>query len=188
GVRLMRRSLIIRPSCTGNALSSPNWWRISARICGLGLRPAIRRAGSMPGGLKNSRKTNAVMTKMTSTAHSRRRTMNVSMGASPRDSAAPLSPHPQLGTGVERVPDPVPEHVERQHRQHDHDPGGDGYPRPRVQQARAMAEYGAPAGVGRLHPDPKERQGRLGEDRGGDNQRQQHDHHRYDVRQDVGEE
>src|SRR5690349_8256089 len=163
----MNRSFIIRPYCTGNGLSSPNWWRISARICGLGLRPAIARAGSTPGVLKNSTKTNAVITNMTSTVHSRRRTMNVSTGAPPRRSPAPLSPHPQLGAGIERVPDSVAEYVERQHRQHDHDPGRDRYPGPRVQHARAVADDRPPAGVGRLHPDPKERQGRLGKDRGG---------------------
>src|SRR5215469_12392200 len=162
----MNRSFIIRPYWTGNGLSSPNWWRISAMICGLGLRPAIARAGSTPGVLKKSTNTNAEITNMTSAAHSRRRTMNVSMGAPSRRSAAPLSPHPQLGAGIERVPDPVAEHVERQHRQHDHDPGRDRYPRPRVQQARAVADDRPPAGVGRLHSDPKERQGGLGEDRG----------------------
>src|SRR5215468_9513549 len=149
----MNRSFIIRPYWTGNGLSSPNWCRISARTCGLGLRPAIARAGSTPGVLKNSTNTNAVITNMTSTAHSRRRTMKVSMGAPPRRSGAPLSAHPQLGARVERVPDPVPEHVERQHGQHDHDPGRDRYPGPRVQQGLAVADDRAPAGVGRLHPD-----------------------------------
>src|SRR5215813_1284267 len=160
----MKMSFIIRPYWTGNGLSSPNSWRISPRICGLGLRPAIARAGSTPGVLKKSTNTNAVITNMTSTAHSRRRTMNVSMGAPPRRSPASLAPHPQLGARVERVPDPVSEHVERQHRQHDHDPGRDRYPRPRVQQARAVADDGPPTGVGRLDSEPKERQGRLGED------------------------
>src|SRR5215471_21410488 len=137
----MNRSFIIRPYWTGNGLSSPNWWRISATACGLGLWPAIARAGSMPGVLKKSTNTNAVITNMTSTAHSRRRTMNVSMGALLVIQRRRYRRHrprrwrrPQPGAGVERVPDPVPEHVERQHRQHDHDPGRDRHPGPRVEQ------------------------------------------------------
>ena len=79
----MNSFFIIRPYWTGSGRLSPNWARISARICGLGLRPAMARAGSTPGVLKKMMNTTTVITNMTSTVHSGRRTMNVSMGARP---------------------------------------------------------------------------------------------------------
>src|SRR3984885_8315899 len=121
----MNRCFIISRYWIGTGRLSPNWARISARICGLELRPAIARAGSTPGVLKKITKTITVITNMTSTVHAARRTMNVSIGAVPGRGLAPSSGHPQLGPRVERVPHAVPEHVECQHCEHDHDPGGE---------------------------------------------------------------
>src|SRR5580698_11359018 len=134
----MNRCFIISRYWIGTGRLSPNWARISFRICGLELRPAMARAGSTPGVLKKMKKTTTVITNMTSTAHSERRTMNVSIGAIPGRERPPLPVHPQLGPRVERVPDPVPEHVQRQHGEHDHDPGRERDPRPGVQQVLAV--------------------------------------------------
>src|ERR1700733_4748699 len=153
----MNRCFIISRYWIGTGRLSPNWARISFRICGLELRPAIARAGSTPGVLKKMKKTSTVITNMTSTAHSERRTMNVSTGAPSCPGGGPALPvHPQLGPRVERVPDPVPEHVQRQHGEHDHDSGRERDPGPRVQQILAVADDHAPAHVGRLHADGQE--------------------------------
>ena len=74
----MKSFFIISTYCTGNGRSSPNWWRIWARIWGLGLRPAICRAGSIPGVLKKITKTSSEMTNMTAIISSSRRTTKVS--------------------------------------------------------------------------------------------------------------
>src|SRR5579875_880693 len=144
----MKICFIISAYCTKNGLLSPNWRRISARMAGLVLRPAMARAGSIPGVLKKITKVTAVITNMTATVQIVRRTMKVSMAAtrpgrglaatrpgSPAGQQARPSPlHPELRARVEGVPHPVSEHVQRQHREHDHDSGGDRHPRPGEQQ------------------------------------------------------
>ena len=76
----MKIRFIISPYWIGSGRFSPNWARTSASVCGLGLRPAMARAGSTPGVLKKMMNTSAVITNMTSAVHSVRRTMNVSTG------------------------------------------------------------------------------------------------------------
>src|SRR6266568_9341218 len=118
--------------------------------CGLGLRPAICLAGSTPGVLKKITNTRSVITNMTSKVHSTRRIMKVSMQALAgypagrtgrrRRPDSPLPLHPQLGTRIEGVADTVSEYVHGQHREHDHDPGRDRDPRPRVEQPLAIVD------------------------------------------------
>src|SRR5438046_29843 len=138
----MNRFFIISAYWTGSGRLSPNWARISSRICTLGLRPAMARAGSTPGVLKKMMNTTTVITNMTSTVHSSRRTMNVSMSAGP-----PLALRPQLGPRVQGVPDPVAEHVQRQHGEQDHDARSERHPRPGVHQVRAVLDDRPPAHV-----------------------------------------
>src|SRR5215469_6501508 len=146
----MKIFFIMMPYSIGNGRPSPSWARISARVCGFGLRPARARAGSTPGVLKKMMNTSTVITNMTSTDHSRRRTMNVSMSAGPRLARRSLALHPQLGPRVQGVPDAVPEDVQRQHRQQDHEPGSDRHPGPGVHQVRAVLDERPPADVRRL--------------------------------------
>src|SRR5262249_1103241 len=120
----MKIFFIMMPYSIGNGRSSPSCARISASVCGFGVRPARARAGSTPGVLKKRMNTTTVITNMTSTVHRRRRMMNVSMTGGPRIARLPLALHPQLGPRVEGVPDAVPEHVQRQHGQQDHEPRG----------------------------------------------------------------
>src|SRR5437762_1467947 len=159
----MKIFFIMMPYWTGRGLSSPNCARISASVCAFGLRPAMARAGSTPGVLKKMMNTTTVITNMTSTVHSSRRTMNVSMNAGP-----PLALHPQLGPRIQGVPDAVPQHVQRQHGEQDHDPGSERHPRPGVHQIRAVLDDRSPADVRRLDANGKEGQRGLGQDRGGD--------------------
>src|SRR5262252_3232621 len=166
----MKIFFIMMPYSIGNGRPSPSCARISARVCGLGLRPAIARAGSTPGVLKKMTNTTTVITNMTTTVHSVRRTTNVSMRPAPACSRASL-PHPQLRPGIERVADAVAEHVERQHRQHDQDAGRDRYPRSGVEELLAVVDERAPADIGRLDADRQERQGRLCQDGRRDHQR-----------------
>src|SRR5947209_4975510 len=171
---------IIRPYWTGSGLSRPNWARISWMTCALGLRPAMARAGSTPGVLKKITNTTTVMTNMTSTVASRRRTMKVSMAAS--------ALHSHLGARVEGVPHPVAEHIEGEDGEQDHDAGGERVPRPGVEQAGAVLDHRPPADVGRLDADRQEGQRRRGQDGGGDYQREQHDHGGDHVGQDLRED
>ncbi len=90
----MKIFFIMMPYWIGNGRLSPSCERISAKVCGFGLRPARARAGSTPGVLKKMINTMTVITNMTSTVHSRRRMMNVSMRAGPRLARLPLSPPP----------------------------------------------------------------------------------------------
>src|SRR5215469_1612645 len=197
-LRLMKRLFIISRYWTGSGRSSPNWARISARICGLALRPAIARAGSTPGVLKKMKKTSTEITNKTSTVHRLRRTTNVSMSDVSRhrgphartghDGRTPLALHPDLGPRVQRIPHAVAQYVQRQYREHDHDPGRHRHPGPAVQQVLAVADDRAPAYVGRLHADGQERQRGLEDDVGRDHQRQEHDHRGHHVRQDLRED
>src|SRR5262249_7960270 len=161
----MNRLFIIRAYWTGSGLSSPNCARISARVCAFGLRPAMARAGSTPGVLKKMMNTTTVITNMTRTVHSRRRTMNVSMSAGLGGAGLPPALHPQLGPRVQGIPDAVAEHVQRQHREQDHETRGDRHPRPGVHQVRAVLDDRSPADVRRLDADGEERQRGLGQDR-----------------------
>src|SRR5258707_2201302 len=194
-LRLMNRLFIISAYWTGMGRVSPNWARISARICGLELRPAIARAGATPGGLKKMMKTSTVITKTNSTVPSDRRTMNVSMGAvsrrrsgrgrTRRRARTPLAVHPNLGPRVQRVAHSVAQHVQRQHGEHDHDPGRHRHPGSAVEQVLAVADDRAPAHIGRLHADGHERQGGLEADVGGDHERQANYRRGYHVRPDL---
>src|SRR5215472_1330759 len=130
----MKSFFIMIPYSTGKGRLSPSCARISASVCGFGLRPAMARAGSTPGVLKKMMNTTTVITNMTSTVHSSRRTMNVSMSARPWLARPPLALHPQLGPRVQGVPDAVPEHVQREHSEQDHESRGDRHPRPGVHQ------------------------------------------------------
>src|SRR5215468_10985001 len=145
------------PYWTGNGRSSPSCARISARVCGFGLRPARARAGSTPGVLKKMMNTTSVITNITSTVHSRRRMMKVSMSAGPRFARLPLALHPQLGPRVQGIPDAVPEHVQREHGEQDHQARGDRHPRSGVDEVRAVLDDRSPADVGRLDADAEER-------------------------------
>src|SRR5271170_5327204 len=138
-LRVTKSCFIIRRYWTGSGRLSPNEARISASVCGLGLRPASARAGSTPGVLKKIKKVSTVITNMTSTVHRSRRTMNVSIGPPP-PGRPPLSLYPQLGARVEGVPDAIPQHVQGQHGEHDHDPGCERHPGPGVQEVLAVAD------------------------------------------------
>src|SRR5262249_15551437 len=180
----MKMSFIMMPYWTNSGRLRPSWARTSASTCGLGLRPAMARAGSTPGVLKKMKNTMTVMMNITSTAHSERRTTKVSTATTRAlSSGAPSSGarswrsllHPQLCPRVERVPDPVAEHVQRQHGQDDHDARRERNPRPGIQQLLAVVDDRPPADIRWLHADGQERQRRLGQHVGGDHQRQQHD-------------
>src|SRR6202044_2828623 len=145
----MKSFFIMIPYSIGKGRLSPSCARISASVCGVGLRPAMARAGSTPGVLKKMMNTSTVITNMTSTVHSDRRTMNVSTGS---------LLHSQLGPRVERVADAIAQDVQRQHGQHDHDARREGDPGPGVEQLLAVADDRTPADVGRLDPDGQERQ------------------------------
>src|SRR5215469_16653464 len=186
--RVMKIFFIMMPYSIGNGRLSPSCARISARVCAFGLRPASARAGSTPGVLKKMMNTTTVITNMTSTVHSRRRMIKLSMSFGPCLAGRPLAVHPQLGARVQGVPDAVPEHVQRQHRQQDHEARGDRHPGPGVDQVRAVLDDRSPADVGRLDADAEEGKCRLGQDRGGDHQRHQHDHRGHHVGQDLRED
>src|SRR3954453_17250830 len=163
----MKSRFIISAYCSGLERSSPNWWRTAATVSGVGLRPASERVGATPGVAKKIRNVSTVISHRTARRLTRRRATKTS----PR----PLALDAELRPRVERVADAVAEHVERQHRQHDHDPRRDPPPRPAVEEVLAVVDDRAPARLGRLHPDRQERQRRLGEDRRGDKKRKHHD-------------
>src|SRR5437667_248442 len=107
-------------------------------FCRVGFFPAIRDAGSPPGTMMKTRKTRKLTAKSTATIPSSRRTRNAPTSGSPRAVAwravrgePPSVFHPHLGTRVERVAQPVAEDVEREHREHDCDPGHERQPRRR---------------------------------------------------------
>src|SRR5438094_4410035 len=152
----MKIFFIMMPYSMGNGRLSPSCARISAMVCAFGLRPASARAGSTPGVLKKMMNTITVITNMTSTVHSRRRMTNVSMSAGPRLAGLALALHPQLGPRVQGVPDPVAEHVQREHGEQDHQARGDRHPRPGVHHVRAVLDDRSPAHVRRLDADAEE--------------------------------
>src|SRR5690349_5778265 len=156
----MKIFFIMMPYSIGNGRSSPSCARISARVCAFGLRPARARAGSTPGVLKKMMNTMTVITNRTSTVHSRRRMMKVSMSADLCLARLPLALHPQLGPRVQGVPDAVAEHVQREHREQDHQARGDRHPRPRIHQVCAVLDHRSPADVGRLDADAEKRKSR----------------------------
>ena len=85
---------------------------------------------------------------------------------------------------VEGAADTVADHVERQDREHDQQPGGHGELRGRGEPLVTVLDQRAPRRL-TLYADPKERQRRLELDGVPDDQREQHDQRRANVRQDL---
>ena len=124
-----------------NGLSRPNWCLISVRACGDGFRPAI-----CAGRVDARRLEEDQEHEHRDHEHHQQRPQQAA-----DDEGGTISlPDAQLGAGIEGITDPVAEHVQRQHGQHDHDPRGDRHPRPGVEQVLAVADDRAPAGVRRL--------------------------------------
>ena len=101
GVRVVQEVFAATPATLSLVFGAAVLWvvlaiavGIAARVCAFGLRPARARAGSTPGVLKKMMNTTTVITNMTSTVHSRRRMMNVSMSGGPRLARRSLSPPP----------------------------------------------------------------------------------------------
>src|SRR3954463_547075 len=115
--RETKSRFIISTYCAGFERSRPNWWRTAATVSGVGLRPASERVGSTPGVAKKIRNVSTVIANSTRTRLIRRRTT--------KTSTRRLALQPQLRPRVERVAHAVPEHVEGQDGEHDHDPRPD---------------------------------------------------------------
>src|SRR5262249_23106252 len=153
--------------------------------CGLGLRPAICLAGSTPGVLKKIKNTSSVIANMVSRAQRVRRMMKFSTrAAAPGAAGMPgrrpqqvwsLPLHPQLGARIQRVADSVAQYVQRRHGQESQ---GRGCGRGRGgggEKGVGVGGGGAGGGGGRGGGGGGEGGDRLGEDRGGNHQREQHD-------------
>src|SRR5437773_804125 len=133
----MKMCFIIRPYCTGSERSRPNSCLTAAIVSGVGLRPASCRAGSTPGVAKKMTKVRTVIAKSTTTRPISLLTMKTVI-------SEPLALDAELGAGVERVADAVAEQVQREHGEHDEDPGHDRHQRPRVEQRLPVVDDRAP--------------------------------------------
>ena len=92
---------------------------------------------------------------------------------------------PHLCAWVERVTDPVAEHVEREHRERDRKAGRERNRRAGADQLVSVLDDRPPARVRRLNADRQERERRLGEHRDRHDEGEEDDHRRGDVREDV---
>ena len=92
-----------------------------------------------------------------------------------------------LATRVERVPDAVPEQVERQRGRQQEDAGKELEPPGDLVEAERLGEHVPPTRRRRHHAEAEERQRRFEGDRGRDQQRQVDEHRREQVREDVDE-
>ena len=92
-----------------------------------------------------------------------------------------LDPH--LRARVEGVAQAVAEEVQREHRQHDRDPGDEREPRSRLDLVLAARDHVAPRRVRGPHARAEEREAGLGEDVGRDDQREEDEHRGGDVRE-----
>src|SRR5262249_30259323 len=179
--RVMNIRFIISAYRTGSGRSSPNSCLMFLIVSGFGFRPAISRAGSTPGVSKKIRKTSADSTNMTTISPMVRRMANVSTGCF-------ASFHADLRARVEGVAQAVAEDVQREHCQDDHYARGDRDHRPRVEQVLAVLDDRPPARLRRLDADREVGECRLRQDGRRDHQRQQHDHRRKHVREDLAED
>src|SRR5690606_27725448 len=91
------------------------------------------------------------------------------------------------GPRVEHVPQPGPQQVEPQDRDHDGEPGEDRRPRRDLDEAPAAAEHRAPGGRRRRRSEAQEGEGCLGQDRDRERDRSAYTQRRRDVRQNVPE-
>ena len=142
--------------------------------------PAIRSAGSPPGMTMKIRNTMKLTTTSTSTAPSSR-------ADDERDHERHQCSILHLRARVERVAQAVAEDVERDDRQHDRRARDDRQPRRRPDALLALGDQRAPRRVRRLHAGAEERQRRLDQDVVGDDQREEDEHRRRDVREQLAE-
>ncbi len=163
---------------TGSGRSRPKSWRTCFSVCGSALRPAMRAAGSTPGVAKKIRNTSTLSANMTNSVATTRRMMNAITSGSILSRAR--------GSSASRTA--VAEDVQAEHGGDDCEARRDRDPGPCVEQALAVVDDRAPARVRRLHADREERERRLGQHVERDHEREEDDHRRDDVRQDLGED
>src|SRR6266540_1831054 len=144
------------------------------------VRPAIRTAGSPPGTTMKMRKTTKLTTTRTRAIPISRLTRNVSTARS-----SMLDPH--LRARIERVAKAVAEDVERQHREDDREPRRECQPRRRRDPLLTRCDQRSPRRVRRLDARAQERKRGLGQDVVGDDQREEDEHARRNVRKDLRE-
>src|SRR5207247_2091629 len=92
-----------------------------------------------------------------------------------------------LRTRVERVPETVAEDVQRQYGQDDRDPGYERQPGRGHDPILTLRDQDPPGGVRRLDASAEERQPGLREDVGRDDQREEDERRRGDVREQLEE-
>src|SRR5437870_8020021 len=156
-----------------------------------GFLPAIRSAGSPPGSRMKITKTRKLIANRTATIPISRRMMNVAISA-PSSNAdvlldGALVLDPDLGPGVEGVTQAVAEDVQREHGEHDRDSGDEREPRGARDLILAARDQVPPRRVGQAHARAEEREPGLGEDVVRDDQREEDEDRRGDVREQVGE-
>src|SRR5262245_13581980 len=176
--RVTKSLSIIFTYWTGIGRSRPKSLRTSRSVCWSALRPAIRAAGSAPGVAKKMRKTSTLIANSTVTSFTSRRATKATISAGDAE----------LRARVERVAHAVAEDVQREHRERDRDPGRERDRGPRVEELLTVVDDRAPARVGRLHADREERERRLGQHRDRHHQREEDDHGRHHVGQDLARE
>src|SRR5215212_3381342 len=146
------------------------------------VRPAMRTAGSPPGTTMKIRNTKKLTTSSTSAIPISRRATKVAIRSS-----LPSVLDPHLRAWVERVAEAVAEDVEREDGEHDREAGRERQPRRRGDPLLPRRDQRPPRRVRRLHAGAEERESGLGEDVVRDDQREEHEHARRDVREDLGE-
>src|SRR5215210_3875155 len=104
-----------------------------------------------------------------------------------RKTATDLVLHPDLGPRVEGVTQAVAEHVQREHREHDRDTRDDREPGCGDDPRLAVGDQRPPGRVRRLYSGAEEREAGLGEDVVRDDQREEDEQGRGDVRQELAE-
>src|SRR5213593_2128263 len=89
---------------------------------------------------------------------------------------------------VERVADPVPEQVERQHGEQERGAGEREEPPRAVEDRRRLRDHLAPARLRRVDADAEERERRLEQDVLRDDERRVDDDRRHEIRQQLAEQ
>src|SRR3954471_21004505 len=146
---------------TGIDRSNPHWWRIAMSWVFETLWPPSRSAGS-PLGI--TLKIRNVITEMAN----RTTTMPMSLRTTKR-AISVLQAHPRAR--VERVAHALAEDVQRQHREHEHQPRHDREVGRGDDPVDTLTDHLTPGGVGRLHARTEERQRGLQDDRVGHRER-----------------
>src|ERR1700722_1207205 len=163
-------------------VSRPYWteiWWIWAAVAFL---PASRAAW-LPVAA-SSRNVMIVTAIITNTAAMMRRMMNRIIAAA-RASTSAGDPH--LRARVQRIADAVAEDVDRHHGQDEHQPGHEHVREPDRDRRDPLGDHRPPRGVRRLHAGAEVGERRLEQDRVGEDQRDEHDDRRGDVRQQLTE-